>query len=97
MVGYYQATFNDGDIDLLHRNLIADNNADFPGFGGRWGGEDHDRPEFVVYENRSENGLGNFVEHYDIFKDTPTGVGDLHGAFSSATQVLILTVMACLM
>jgi hypothetical protein len=78
----------DGDIDLLHRNLKPDHNADYPDFPGRWGGDDMDRAEFTVFENRSENGVGKFVEHYDIFKGTPTGVGDLYGAFSSATQVI---------
>lgn len=78
----------DGDIDLLHRNLMADNNAEYPDYPGRWGGADHDRNEMTVFENRSENGVGKFVEHYDIFKGTPTGVGDLHGAFTSGTQVI---------
>jgi hypothetical protein len=47
-----------------------------------------DRAEFSVFENRSENGVGKFVEHYDIFKGTPINVGDLYGAFSSGTQVI---------
>jgi len=28
----------DGDLDVIHNNLVADHNADFPGFGGRWAG-----------------------------------------------------------
>ena len=28
----------DGDLDVIHNNLVADHNADFPGFGGRLGG-----------------------------------------------------------
>lgn len=70
----------DGDIDLLHRHLRTDN--------GGWGGKWHGRNVFDVFENRSENGVSKYVHHEDVFRNTPTGVGDLYGAFAPATTTV---------
>ena len=76
----------DGDMDIIHNNLIDDHNADYPDFGGRWGGADHDRQEWEVFENRSENGVAKYIHQYDVFKNTPTGVGDLYTAWKAAIE-----------
>ena len=50
------------------------------------GRADHDRHEWEVFENLSQNGVAKCVHHYDVFKNTPTGVDDLYGAFKAAIE-----------